>query len=139
MFIIDNNKVVQTIKQTDRQTDKHTYIQTGLVTLLECHGRRGSAVVPSLIAVAPPQTVTTANLRGGTAETFNMFKTSEEPPRVGPIRFGVAVAPPWHRTRIAVAPPQWFRSGSAVVPQWFRSGSAVVPQWFRSGSAVVPQ
>ena len=37
------------------------------------HDRRSSAVVPSLIAVAPPKTVKTADLRGGTAETFNMF------------------------------------------------------------------
>ena len=34
---------------------------------LQCyrHDRRGSAVVPSLIAVAPPKTVKTADLRGG--------------------------------------------------------------------------
>ena len=36
------------------------------------HDRRSSAVVPSLIAVAPPKIVKTADLRGGTAETFNM-------------------------------------------------------------------
>ena len=47
---------------------------------------RGSTVVPSLIAVALPKTVKTAVLRGGTAETLNMFKTSAVPPRVGPIR-----------------------------------------------------
>ena len=52
------------------------------------HDRRGSAVVPSLIAVAPRKTVVTANLRGGTAETLNMFKTSAVPPRVGPISVG---------------------------------------------------
>ena len=34
------------------------------------YDRRSSAVVPSLIAVAPPKTVKTADLRGGTAETF---------------------------------------------------------------------
>ena len=43
------------------------------------HDRRGSAVVASLIAAAPPKTVKTADHRGGTAETFNMFKTSEVP------------------------------------------------------------
>ena len=58
------------------------------------HDRRGSAVVPSLIAVAPPKTVKTADHRGGTAETLNMFKASTVPPRVGPIRSGVAAAPP---------------------------------------------
>ena len=53
-----------------------------------------SAVVPSLIAVASRKTVKTAGLRGGTAETLNMFKTSALPPRVGPIRSGIAAAPP---------------------------------------------
>ena len=56
--------------------------------------RRGSTVVVSLIAVAPPKTVKTADLHGGTAETFHMFKTSGVPQRVGPIRSGVAAAPP---------------------------------------------
>ena len=37
------------------------------------HDRRGSAVVPSLIAVAPRKTVKTADLRGGTAETLNIY------------------------------------------------------------------
>ena len=72
------------------------------------HDRRGSAVIPSLIAVAPPKTVKTADLRCGTAETFNIFKTSAVSSRVGLIRSGVAAAPPWppwHRTRTAVAPP----------------------------------
>ena len=59
------------------------------------HGRRGSAEVPSLIAVAPRKTVKTADLRSGTAETLNMFKTSAESPRVGPIRNGIATATPW--------------------------------------------
>ena len=57
------------------------------------HDRRGSAVVPSLIAVAPRKTVNTADLRGVTAETLNMFKTSAGPPRVGPI----SVRSPRHR------------------------------------------
>ena len=51
------------------------------------------AVVPSLIAVAPRNNVNTADLRGGTAETLNMFKTSAGPPRVGPI----SVRSPQHR------------------------------------------
>ena len=38
------------------------------------HDRRGSTVVPSLIVVAPRKTVKTADLRGGTAATFNMFR-----------------------------------------------------------------
>ena len=58
------------------------------------HDRRVSAVVPSLIAIAPRKTVKTADLRGGTAETLNMFKTSVVSPRVGPIRSGIAAAPP---------------------------------------------
>ena len=58
------------------------------------HDRCGSAVVPSLIAVAPRKTVKTADLRGDTAETLNMFKTSAVPPRAGPIRSGIAAAPP---------------------------------------------
>ena len=57
------------------------------------HDRRGYAVVPSLIAVAPRKTVKTADLRGGTAETLNMFTTSAVPPRVGSLRSGVAAAP----------------------------------------------
>ena len=57
------------------------------------HDRRGSAVVPSLIAVARRKTVNTSDLRGGTAETLNMFKTSAGPPRVGPI----SVRSPRHR------------------------------------------
>ena len=56
--------------------------------------RRGSAVIPSLIAVAPSTTVKTADLRGGTPETFNIFKTSAVSSRVRPIRSGVAAAPP---------------------------------------------
>ena len=52
------------------------------------------AVVPLVIAVAPRKTVKTADLRGSTAETLNMFKTSAVPPRIGPIRSGIAAAPP---------------------------------------------
>ena len=58
------------------------------------HDRCGSAVVPLLIAVAPRKTVKTVDLRGGTAESLNMFKTFAVPSRVGPIRSGIAVAPP---------------------------------------------
>ena len=75
------------------------------------HDRRGSAVIQSLIAVAPPKTVKTADLRGGTAETFNIFKTSAVSSRVGPIRRGTAmtaVAPYKDRSSTsftAVPPP----------------------------------
>ena len=59
------------------------------------HDRRVSAVIPSLIAVAPRKTVKkNADLRGGTAESLNMFKTSTVPPRLEPIRSGIAAAPP---------------------------------------------
>ena len=51
----------------------------GATAVLVWHDRRGSAVVPSLIAVAPRKTVKTAVLRGGTAETLNKFKTSAVP------------------------------------------------------------
>ena len=75
------------------------------------HDRRGSAVVRSLIAVAPRKTVKTADLRGGTAETFNMFRRAS------------AVLPPSHRRRDATAAlVRHKRSGSAkivVVPEWF--------------------
>ena len=76
------------------------------------HDRRGSAVVSPLIAVAPRKTVKTADIRGGTAETLNMFRV----------------------------PPQYYprHTGGAVLLRWLyginRSGTAmivVVPQWFR--------
>ena len=75
------------------------------------HDRRGSAVIQSLIAVAPSKTVKTADLRGGTAETFNIFKTSAVSSRVGPIRRGTAmtaVAPYKDRssTSITAVPPK---------------------------------
>ena len=67
------------------------------------------AVVPSLIVVAPRKTVKTADLRGGTAATFNMFRGAS------------AVLVPSHRGRGATAvlvrhKPQWhrqYRRGSA--------------------------
>ena len=61
------------------------------------HDRRSSAVVPSLIAVAPPKTVKTADLRGGTAETFNMFRRAE-PRRSWRCHWGLC------GTKTAVAP-----------------------------------
>ena len=77
------------------------------------HARRGSAVIPSLIAVAPRKTVNTTDPRGGTAETFNRFRRSS------------AVLPPSHR-----------RSGASEVlvrhkPQWHRHG--------RRGSVIDPR
>ena len=94
--------------------------------------RRGSAVVPSLIAVAPPKTVKNTDLRGGTAETLNMFKTSAVPQGVGPIRSGVAAAPPcppWHPTRTAVAPP------SPPCPRSSTSITVLPPQYNRRALA----
>ena len=82
---------------------------------LHRHGRSGSAVVPSLIAVAPRKTVNIADLRGGTAETLNMYKTSAVLPRVGPMsgsprhrhyRRSTAAALPQHRRSTAAAPPR---------------------------------
>ena len=156
--------------------------------------RRDSTVVPSLIVVASRKTVKTADLRGGTAATFNMFRgasavlvpshrgrdaravlvrhkphwhrhdrrgsasdrrsTAENgqhcgpsrghggnfehvqnfrrPPRVGPIRSGIAAAPPW---------PPWHRRGTAmtaVVSYKNRSSTsitAVSPQYNRRAIA----
>ena len=48
------------------------------------------------------------DLRCDTVETLNIIKMSAVPPRVGPIRTGVAAAPrwpPWHRTATPLAPP----------------------------------
>ena len=66
------------------------------------HDRRDSTVVPSLIVVAPRKTVKTADLRGGTAATFNMFRGAS------------AVLVPSHRGRGATAvlvrhKPHWHR------------------------------
>ena len=69
------------------------------------HDRRGSAVVPSLIAVAPRKTQNHGPSRwhGGNFEHIQNFRSATA---VGPIRSGIAAAPtPWHRTRTAVAPP----------------------------------
>ena len=96
------------------------------------HDCRGSAVIPSLIAVAPPKTVKTADLRGGTAATFHIFKTSAVSSRVGLIRSGFAAAPqgpPWYRTRTTVAPPSppCLRSSTSI--------TAVPPQYNRRAIA----
>ena len=93
------------------------------------HDRRGSAVVPSLIAVAPRKTLNTADLRGGTAKTLNMFKTSAGPPRVGPI----SVRSPRHRhyrrgTAMTAVAPYNDRSSTstpAVPPQHNRRAIAI--------------
>ena len=76
------------------------------------HDRRGSAVVPSLIAIAPQKTVKTEDLRGGTAETLNIIKTSTVSLWLGQS----AVGSPWHRTRTALAPssPPCLHSSTAV-------------------------
>ena len=69
------------------------------------HDRRGSAVVPSLIVVSPRKTVKTADLRGSTAATLNMFRRAS------------AVLVPSHRRRGATAVLVRHDSrGSAVVP-----------------------
>ena len=89
-----------------------------------CHDRRGSTVVPSLSDVAPQKNVKTADIRGGTAETLNMFKTSEAPPQLWPISVGsprhrhyrrstamTAAAP--YKDRITVVHPQYNRRAIA--------------------------
>ena len=130
------------------------------------HDRRSSAVVPSLIAVAPPKTVKTADLRGGTAETFNMFRRASAvlPPvhrRRGATAVHIRHKPQWHRhdrrgsavvpSLIAVAPPKTvktadLRGASAVLPPSHRRRGATAvlirhkPQWHRHdrrGSAVI--
>ena len=89
------------------------------------HDRRGSAVVPSVIAVAPRKTVKTADLRGGTAETWTCSKLPQTTAGKANPQWDrrdtamTAVAPPWppwYRTRTAVAPPSppCLRSTTAV-------------------------
>ena len=100
------------------------------------HDRRGSASDRRSTA----EKVNIADLRGGTAETLNMFKTSAGhrglgqsavgSPRHRHDRRGTTVAPPWHRRGTAVAPP-WHRRGTAVAPPWHRHdrrGTVQVPQ-----------
>ena len=96
------------------------------------------AVVPSLIAVAPRKTVNIADLRGGTAETLNMYTTSAVLPLVGPMsgsprhrhyRRSTAAAPPQHRRDTAM---------TAVAPYKDRSSTsitAVHPQYNRRAIA----
>ena len=86
------------------------------------HDRRGSAVVPSLIASAPRKTVKTADLRGGTAETLNIIKTSAVPPRVGP-------KPHWDRrgTALTAVAPYKDRSSTSI--------TAVLPQYNHRATA----
>ena len=78
------------------------------------HDRRGFAVIPSLIAEASRKTVKTADLRGGTAETLNTFKTSAVPPWVWPISVGSPRHPHYRRgTSITAVPPQYNRRAIA--------------------------
>ena len=92
------------------------------------HDRRGSAVVPSLIAVAPRKTDKPAVLRGGTADTLNMFKTSAVHRGLGQS----AVGSPRHRH---------YRSGTAmtaVAPYKDRSNTSIAdvpPQYNRRAIA----
>ena len=110
------------------------------------HDRRGSAVISSWIVVAPRKTVKTADLRGGTAATLNMFRRAS------------AVLVPSHRRRGATVvlvrhKPQWHRHdrrGSAVISSWIvvaprktvktadlRGGTAATFNMFRRASAVL--
>ena len=84
---------------------------------------------PFLTFLDPPLRSTAENCQhrepsrwpGGTAATLNMFKTSAVPPLVGPIRSGVAEAPP--------LPPR-HRRGTVQGPQYHlhhRSASAAQP------------
>ena len=107
---------------------------------LHRHGRSGSAVVPSLITVAPRKTINIADLRGGTAKTLNMYKTSAVLPRVGPMsgsprhhhyRRSTAAAPPQHRrdrrTAMTAVAPYKDRSSTSI--------TAVHPQYNRRAIA----
>ena len=112
------------------------------------HDRRGSAVVPLVIAVAPRKTVKTADLRGGTAETLNTFKTSAGHRGLGQS----AVGSPRHRhdrrctamtavvpyknsssTSITAVPPQYNRRAIAksrlATLRRSRGGSTAVNVW----------
>ena len=78
------------------------------------HDCCGSAVVPSLFAVAPRKTQNCGPSR--------WLLTCSVPLRVGPIRSGIAAAPPWppwHHTRTAVASPS-----SPLPPQYNRRAIA---------------
>ena len=94
------------------------------------HDRRGSAEVPSLIAVVPRKTVNIANLRGGTAATLNMFKTSAVPTLVGPIRRGTAM------TAVVPYTDRSITSITAVLPQHNRRAIAKKVAWQPYGDPV---
>ena len=104
------------------------------------HDRRGSVVVPVLIAVAPRKNVKISDLRGGTAETLNMFKTSAVPPRLGQS----AVGSPRHRhyrrgTAMTAVVPYKDRSSTsitAVRPQYNRRAIAKKVYWRPCGDPV---
>ena len=86
------------------------------------------AVVPSVIAVAPRKTVKIADLRGGTAETLNMFKTYAGHRGLGQS----AVGPPRHRhdrrgTAMTAVVPYKNRSSTSITtvsPQYNRRAIA---------------
>ena len=65
---------------------------------------------------------------------FEHVQTSAVPPRVGPIRSGIAAAPPWppwHRIRTAVAPPSppCLRSTTAVQSRKSRLATPTAIPW----------
>ena len=89
------------------------------------HDRRGSAVVPVLNRRSTAGKCQISYLRGGTAETLNMIKTSAVPPRLGQSAVGsprqgryrrgtamTAVVP--YKTAVAPPSPQCIRSTTAV-------------------------
>ena len=92
------------------------------------HDRRGSEVVPPLIAIAPRKTVKNADLRGGSAETLNTFKTSA-------VHLGLgqsAVGSPGHRhdrrgTAMTAVVPYKNRSSTSI--------TAVPPRYNRRAIA----
>ena len=115
------------------------------------HDRRGSAVVLSLIAVAPRKIVKTADIRIGMAETLNIHVQNFCSVTTGWANLrGIAAAPslpPWHRTRTAVAPPlpPCFRSTTAAQSRKSRlaplrrscgvSMAVLPPHWPHSAAA----
>ena len=91
------------------------------------------SMVPSVIAVTPRKTVNTADLRGGTAETLNMFKISAGHRGLGQSAVGsprhrhdrrgtvmTAVVPYKNRssTSITAVPPQYNRRAIAKKVEW---------------------
>ena len=108
------------------------------------HDRRGSAVVPSVIAVAPRKTVKTADLRGGTAETLNMFKTSAGHRGLGQSAVGsLRHRHDRHGTAMTAVVPYKNRSSTsitAVSPQYnrrqLRKSRMAIPWRFYCGQCV---